>query len=115
MLFIMLAILDCGVRINELLNVKIEDYNSIDRIIKINSETAKARKSMILHLSSKTAKYLRKLIKIAEDNYEEYIFCSSYGDKIQILNIIKTLRSTVRELELPISRQHLTNIEEHSL
>ncbi|MBC2579706.1 tyrosine-type recombinase/integrase [Clostridium sp. DJ247] len=86
---IMLVILDCGVRINELLNVKIEDYNSTDKTIKISSETAKTREARILPISSKTAKYLRKLIKIAENNYEEYIFCSSLGDRIQTLAVIK--------------------------
>lgn len=31
---IMLVILDCGVRINELLNVSIEDYNSKDKTVR---------------------------------------------------------------------------------
>ncbi|KZL89941.1 tyrosine-type recombinase/integrase [Clostridium magnum] len=86
---IMLVILDCGVRINELLNVKIEDFNSKDKTIKIGSETAKTRESRVLPLSSKTVRYLKKLMKIAKDNDEDYIFCSSYGDRIMTVNVIK--------------------------
>ncbi|MBU3113160.1 tyrosine-type recombinase/integrase [Clostridium lacusfryxellense] len=86
---IMLVILDCGVRINELLNVSIEDYNSKDKIIKIGGETAKTRESRILPISSKTAKYMQKLINIAEMNKEEYIFNSTYGNRINSVNIIK--------------------------
>jgi len=86
---IMMVILDCGVRINELLNVKIEDYNSKDKTIKIGSETAKTREARILPLSSKTTKHLQRLIDIAKNNEEEYIFCSSYGGRIYTLNVIK--------------------------
>lgn len=86
---IMLVILDCGVRINELLNVNIEDYNCKDKTIKIGSETAKTREARILPISSRTAKHLQRLITIAENNNEEYIFCSSYGGRIYTLNVIK--------------------------
>ena len=47
---IKLVILDCGVRINELLNVAIDDYNSKDKIIKIGGETAKTRESRIFSI-----------------------------------------------------------------
>lgn len=86
---IMMVILDCGVRINELLNVKVEDYNSKDKTIKIGSETAKTREARILPISSKTARLLQRLITIAENNGEEYIFCSSYGGRIHTINVIK--------------------------
>lgn len=86
---IMLVILDCGVRINELLNVKIEDYNNKDKTIKIGSETAKTREARILPLSTKTVKHLQRLMDIAQNNNEEYIFCSSYGGRINTLNVIK--------------------------
>lgn len=86
---IMLVILDCGVRINELLNVKIEEYNAKDKTIKIGSETAKTKESRILPISNKTAKYLQRLINIAQSNDEEYIFNSTYGNRINTLNVIK--------------------------
>lgn len=86
---IMLVILDCGVRINELLNVKIDDYNSKNKTIKIDSQTAKTREGRILPISSKTAKHLQRLVAIAQNNDEEYIFNSTYGNKINTLNVIK--------------------------
>lgn len=86
---IMLVILDCGVRINELLNVKVEDYNRKNKTIKICSETAKTREARVLPISLKTAKYLQRLINIAETNNEEYIFNSTYGGRINTLNVIK--------------------------
>lgn len=86
---IMLAILDCGIRINELINVSIDDYNPKEKTIRIGSLTAKTRETRILPISSKTAKHLQKLIDIAKSNHEEYIFNSSYGGKIASLNVIK--------------------------
>lgn len=86
---IMLVILDCGVRINELLNVTIDDYNNKDKTIKIGSETAKTRETRILSIRPKTAKHLQRLIDIAKTNNEEYIFNSTYGGRIYILNVIK--------------------------
>jgi integrase/recombinase XerD len=86
---IMLVILDCDVRINELLNVSIDDFNSKDKTIKINSGTAKTRETRILPISSGTAKHLQRLISIAETNHEEYIFNSTYGGRIYTLNVIK--------------------------
>ncbi|UZQ49306.1 tyrosine-type recombinase/integrase [Clostridium kluyveri] len=86
---IMLVILDCGVRINELLNIKIENYNSKNKTIKIGSETAKTREARVLPISLKTAKHLQRLMNIAETNNEEYIFNSTYGGRINTLNVIK--------------------------
>lgn len=86
---IMLVILDCGVRINELLNVTIDDYNNKDKTIKIGSESAKTRETRILPISPKTAKHLQRLIDIAKTNNEEYIFNSTYGGRIYTLNVIK--------------------------
>lgn len=86
---VMLVILDCGVRINELLNVAIEDYNSKDRTITIRSETAKTRETRVLPISLKTARQLQRLINIAEANNEEYIFNSTYGSRIITHNVIK--------------------------
>lgn len=85
----MVVILDCGVRINELLNVKIEDYNGRTKTIKIGSETAKTSEARILPISSKKAKHLQRLIDIAEANNEEYIFNFTYGGRINSLNVIK--------------------------
>lgn len=86
---IMLVILDCGARINELLNVTIGDYNSKDRTITIDSETAKTRETRVLPISVKTAKHLQKLIDLAKANNENYIFNSSYGGRIYTTNVIK--------------------------
>lgn len=89
---IMLVILDCGVRINELLNVAIEDYNSKDKTITIKSETAKTRETRVLPISLKTARQLQRLIDIAEANNannEEYIFNSTYGGRIITHNVIE--------------------------
>lgn len=75
---IMLVILDCSARINELLNVRIYDYNRKDKTIKIGSETTKTREARFLSISTKMAKHLEKLIDIARSNNEECIFNSIY-------------------------------------
>lgn len=85
----MLVILDCGVRINELLNVSIVDYDNRNKTIRIGGETAKTRVARILPISMKTAKHLERLISVAQANNEAYIFNSTYGGRINALNIIK--------------------------
>jgi len=60
---IMLVILDCGVRINELINVSRDDYNSKEKTITIDSETAKNKETRVLPISTKTAERVEKFYK----------------------------------------------------
>lgn len=86
---IMLVILDCGARINEVVNIKIDDYDKKQKTLTIRSDTSKTRQERLLLISGKTSKLLERLISIAEAQEEEYIFCSSYGGRLDSLTAIK--------------------------
>lgn len=74
----MLVMLETGVRVNEASNIMISDVDRKMKLLTIRSETAKTREERYLPISAKTMKYLDKLITIAENNNELYLFTSSY-------------------------------------
>ena len=79
---LMLLMLDCGVRVNEAVNIKVSDVDLKCGLIIIRGKVAKDRTSRYLPISIKTVKYMRDLIKIATENECEYVFQSVYGGKI---------------------------------
>ncbi|OPJ63467.1 tyrosine-type recombinase/integrase [Clostridium oryzae] len=89
--FTMLIImLDCGIRIQELSNVKIEDIDVKNRILKVNGITAKTRIYRELPLSKDSINLLKQMIQISKDNNSEYVFLSSQtGEKIDHDVVIK--------------------------
>lgn len=85
----MLVMLETGVRVNEASNIMLSDINRKMRLLTVRSETAKTREERHLPTSAKTMKYLDRLISIAENNGELYLFPSSYGGRMGTLAIIK--------------------------
>ncbi|GEM_PF-894209 len=85
----MLLMLESGVRVNEASNIKLSDINKQIRLLTVRSEFAKTREERQLPVSAKTMKYLERLILIAEENDELYLFNSSYGGRIGTLPTIK--------------------------
>lgn len=79
----MLLFLDTGIRCNEALGLRNQDFDYEQKIIKVPAPLAKNTHARILRLSKKTAKAINTLIKensIFEDT--DYIFLSNYGGKI---------------------------------
>ncbi|AKA71231.1 tyrosine-type recombinase/integrase [Clostridium scatologenes] len=79
----MIIILDCGIRPQELCNVKINEVDFKNKLLKVNAQTAKTRKSRELPLSKQSLHLLKQLISISEENQSPYIFMSSQtADKL---------------------------------
>jgi integrase/recombinase XerD len=85
----MLVMLETGIRVNEACNIMLTDMNKKIRLLTVRSETAKTREERHLPISAKTMKYLERLIMIAMDNNELYLFNSTYGGKMETLSEIK--------------------------
>lgn len=85
---IMVVMLDCGIRVGELVNLKVENIDLKVRCINVPSEIAKARTFRQMPISSKTVKLLKDIIAIVEDT--EYLFPSAYGNKLDTNQVINS-------------------------
>ncbi len=85
----MLVMLETGIRVNEACNIMIVDINIKKKLIIVRSETSKTREERSLPLSLKTMRYLERLVNVAENNNELYLFNSSYGGRMETLSVIK--------------------------
>ncbi len=63
---IMITILDCGIRLGKLVNLKIEDIDTKIGCIRVKGEIAKTRTERVLPIGKKTCKLISQLIKSAE-------------------------------------------------
>lgn len=89
---LMITILDCGIRIGEACELKIDDIDLKQGLINIRGTVAKTRTSRQIPISSYTCKLINNLINMAKENNCEYIFMSLYGGKIQKQNITLSFR-----------------------
>ncbi|WP_053957000.1 tyrosine-type recombinase/integrase [Inediibacterium massiliense] len=80
-LTITLCILDCGIRIGELLQTTIHDINFNDGYLIVRAKVSKTRTERILPLSRTTLDYLQELKDIAIEQRQQYLFLSTAGDK----------------------------------
>lgn len=85
---IMIVMLDCGIRVGELVNLKVDDVDLKGRYINIRSEIAKSRTFRQVPISTKTVKVLKELISIIEDSDTSYLFPSAYGNKMDSDQVI---------------------------
>ena len=90
---IMIVMLDCGIRVGEVVNLKVGDVDLKGKYINIRSEVAKARIFRQVPISSKTVKYLKEIISIVEDANTDYLFPSAYGNKLDTNQIINNFRN----------------------
>lgn len=78
----MLLILDTGIRVNELVNIKVEDVTTRLAILKVRGAVAKTRRFRELPLSEETIKGLKPLLKAAKDNGSEFLFMNELGERL---------------------------------
>lgn len=87
---IMVLMLDCGPRVSETVNIKIDDVNLREGIVTIRGSEAKSKRYRELPISNKTKKLLKQLIDISKSNNEEYVFLNAYdGGKISSDQVIR--------------------------
>lgn len=89
---LMILILDNGIRINEAVNLLIDDVDVKRKVLTVRSATAKTRNERILPMSKKTSALIQQLVQISRDNEEEYLFLSSLGGRLDSLVVIKNFR-----------------------
>jgi integrase/recombinase XerD len=82
---IMLLMLDTGMRINEVANVKTQNIDQKRMVITVPAEIAKNRKSRTIPISRKVMKMLLELHAENKQYFEEsdYVFLTAYGEPIQ--------------------------------
>lgn len=81
---IMLLLLDTGIRINELVNIKISDLDRKRLTLTVPAEIAKNRKTRTIPVSRKVMKLLFELYEENKFYFEptEYLFLTAYGEKM---------------------------------
>lgn len=85
----MIVVLDCGIRVSELLNLTVNDVDFKIGLINIRGEIAKTRGHRSVPISKKTCKLINQLVKSIENSGCELIFQSSYGGKLDELQLTK--------------------------
>lgn len=79
---IMLIMLDNGIRINELCNIKVKDINFKNQTIKINDDIAKTNKIRYIPISNKTIKHIKSLIDYCRTTEDDYLLLSIDGEQM---------------------------------
>ncbi|MCR1933887.1 tyrosine-type recombinase/integrase [Clostridium tepidum] len=88
----MLIILDCGIRVGEMVRLLISDVDLKEGFITVRADVSKTRTVRYLPISKKTCKLLKELIECAIENNSEYLFQSTYGGNIKKQNLILSFR-----------------------
>ncbi|WP_291578750.1 tyrosine-type recombinase/integrase [Clostridium sp. UBA6640] len=88
----MLLILDCGIRVGEMVQLKINDVDLKQGLINVRAEVSKTRVSRQLPISPKTCKLLKELVNCAIENKSDFLFQSTYGGQIKKQNLILSFR-----------------------
>lgn len=81
-LAIAICILDCGIRIGELLQLTHFDINFTKSYIIVRAEVSKTRTERILPISRKTLSFLEQLRDIAIEQSQTHLFLSTTGEKV---------------------------------
>ncbi|SKA88789.1 tyrosine-type recombinase/integrase [Sporosarcina newyorkensis] len=92
---LMILVIDTGMRVTEMTSLKRFDISLIYRQIHIRAEIAKGRRARTIPISKTTSELLRKLFEyvgLDDENSEEYVFLSQYGDKYYGENFQKMLK-----------------------
>ena len=95
-----------GVRVSELVNIKLEDINDSTKTIKI---LGKGNKERIAYYNDITSKYLKKYLKdgrsILNVNNTNYLFLNYKGGKLTARGVEKILNNIIEETAL---NKHIT-------
>lgn len=91
-----LVLIDTGLRIGELSSLKRGDFELQYRMIVVNAETSKSRRTRSIPISPTTTEALRELfdfIGIDDEDSDEFVFLTQYGDQYLGDNFAKNLKN----------------------
>ncbi|MBS3788692.1 MAG: tyrosine-type recombinase/integrase [Candidatus Bipolaricaulota bacterium] len=97
---IIVTFLDTGLRLNELVNAKLEDLDLKQRSIKVHGKGAKDRK---VYFGKRNYKCLKRWLKLREDKgniWDDTIFISQNGDKLKKRHVQRVITRIQREADL---------------
>lgn len=105
---VMLTILDCGIRPNELVQITTENLDVNNCYIQIQEKVSKTRQFRIVPISEFTMQYIKKLIKINEQNFDtKYIFMTYKGEPLDTKELRYRFCQYSRQLGVQITPYHL--------
>lgn len=106
---IMIAIIDTGIRPNEILQIKIKDIDFLNAQIYIREEYAKTRQPRIVPLSGQTINGLKKVINARHPDWEldTPVFCSFSGHRLTSHNLQERFREYSQQLGTSVTPYHL--------
>jgi len=100
---IMVVILDCGIRIQELCNTIIPDVDLRNKTLLVRGEVSKTRRVRVLPLSKQSVVLLKQLIEIATENKCTYVFMSTNStDKIDHEVIIRSFEKYGKKMGINV-------------
>lgn len=104
-----LLLLDTGIRVNELVNVKISWLNLKQLTLTIPAEIAKNRKARDIPLSRKVMKLLLELHEETKEYFgeTEYIFLTAYGDTMNTDSFRRRLWKYAKKAGLKRATPHM--------
>lgn len=80
---VMVTILDCGLRLNEICSLEKADIDFARKQITLPASKNKNRKSRVLPLSTETARLLKQLVTETEQHFDTtYVFTTNYGEQL---------------------------------
>lgn len=98
---ILQLLMDTGMRIGETLSLKVEDVLIDKKAIFISADIAKGRKDRYVFFSTVMQGILRKWLDYKERYYDiQYLFLSSRGNKLDLLNFEKNLKKYCNKVKL---------------
>lgn len=81
---IIVLTLDTGIRPSEAFELVTDDIDFMHFTVKIRRETAKTRVERILPISHQTAEILRRFISVKPDDWDDYLFFTVEGNKMNL-------------------------------
>lgn len=102
---IMLAMLDTGIRPNELLQIRLEDIDFLNTQMIIREEYSKTRQMRIVPLSQKVITYIKKVLQARHPDWEKEtpVLCSFSGHRLTSHNLQEKFRWYSNKLGANIS------------
>lgn len=87
------VLLDCGLRVNELLSLRAGDFDFTTRFIELAGEQNKSRVNRLVPFSSHVSKWVLQLITENKTEFKtDRLFLSSYGEPIKANHFNKRLK-----------------------
>ena len=108
----MLAMLDTGIRPNELLQIRMNDINLEECQLIVREEYSKTRTMRVLPFSPLVAQYIRKLINARHPDWSDDtpIFCSFSGNPMSSHNFQEQFKQYSEKLGVNITPYHLRHV-----